>query len=81
MSHAIVVGAGIAGIATAIRLRRKGYQVTVLEANHYPDGKLHVIEQDGYRFDIGPSLFTMPHLVTELFELYKKKSLTSISKI
>ncbi len=73
MSHAIVVGAGIAGIATAIRLRRRGYQVTVMEANHYPGGKLHAIEQDGYRFDLGPSLFTMPHLVTELFELYKKK--------
>lgn len=72
MSKALVIGAGIAGIASAIRLRKKGYQVIVLEANSYPGGKLHAILQDGYRFDLGPSLFTMPHLVTELFELFDK---------
>ncbi|MGB5818076.1 MAG: 1-hydroxycarotenoid 3,4-desaturase CrtD [Saonia sp.] len=71
MSKAIVVGAGIAGIATALRLNQKGYQVTVIEANDYPGGKLHAISLSGYRFDLGPSLFTMPHLVDELFELYK----------
>lgn len=70
MSKALVIGAGIAGIAIALRLRKKGYKVLVLEANEYAGGKLHAIEQDGYRFDLGPSLFTMPHLVTELFELY-----------
>lgn len=66
---ASVVGAGIAGIAAAIRLANKGYQVDVFEANAYPGGKLSEIEQDGYRFDAGPSLFTMPELVEELFEL------------
>ncbi|MFT6741047.1 MAG: diapolycopene oxygenase, partial [Paraglaciecola sp.] len=67
---AIIIGSGIAGLATALRLRRKGYAVTVFEANDYVGGKLHVVEKDGYRWDAGPSLFTMPHLVDELFELY-----------
>ncbi len=67
--RALVVGAGIAGIASAIRLASKGYQVDVFESNAYPGGKLSEIEQDGYRFDAGPSLFTMPELVEELFEL------------
>ena len=66
---AYVIGAGIAGIASAIRLANKGYRVEVFEANAYPGGKLSEIEQEGYRFDAGPSLFTMPELVEELFEL------------
>lgn len=74
MAKAIVIGAGIGGIAAALRLKKKGYQVTVLEANSYAGGKLHAIDLDGYRFDLGPSLFTMPHLVTELFELYGIKT-------
>ncbi|WP_088322841.1 1-hydroxycarotenoid 3,4-desaturase CrtD [Polaribacter tangerinus] len=74
MKKAIVIGAGIAGIASAIRLQKKGYSVTVLEKNKYPGGKLTSIEGNGYRFDAGPSLFTMPNLVTELFELCNKKA-------
>ena len=69
---ALIVGAGIAGIATAIRLAVKGYDVEVFEANAYAGGKLSEIEQDGYRFDAGPSLFTMPQYVDELFELAGK---------
>ena len=69
---AVVVGSGIAGIASAIRLQNKGYSVQVLEKNAYPGGKLTVLEGNGYRFDAGPSLFTMPNLVTELFELSGK---------
>lgn len=67
---AIVIGAGIAGIATALRLRHKGYAVDVFEANPYTGGKLHAFESGGYRFDAGPSLFTMPQLVDELFQLF-----------
>jgi len=73
MPKALVIGAGIGGIASALRLRKKGYQVTVIEANDYAGGKLHAIEQDGYRFDLGPSLFTMPHFIDELFELFDKE--------
>ncbi len=69
---AFVIGAGIAGIATAIRLAVKGYAVNIFEANNYPGGKLTEFEQDGYRFDAGPSLFTMPQYVDELFKLAGK---------
>lgn len=71
MKKAIIIGAGIGGIATALRLRKQGFLVDVYEANSYPGGKLSDFTQDNYRFDAGPSLFTMPHLVTELFELYE----------
>lgn len=67
--RAIVVGSGIAGIATAIRLSQQNYEVSVYEANAYPGGKLSQFNVDGYRFDAGPSLFTMPQLVEELFAL------------
>jgi phytoene desaturase len=71
---ALIIGAGIAGIATAIRLAVKGYQVEVFEANNYAGGKIAEFEQDGFRFDAGPSLFTMPQYVDELFELAGKKA-------
>lgn len=70
MKKVIVIGAGIAGLASALRLRAKGYDAAVFEANAYAGGKLHAFESDGYRFDYGPSLFTMPHFVNELFELF-----------
>lgn len=70
--NAIVIGSGIAGIASAIRLQLKGYAVTVFEKNSYPGGKLSAFKSGEYRFDAGPSLFTMPHFVDELFELAGK---------
>ena len=73
-SKAIVIGSGIAGIAASIRLSVKGYQVLVLEKNSYPGGKLSEINLGNYRFDAGPSLFTMPSFVEELFELASKKT-------
>ncbi|EOR92853.1 Phytoene desaturase, neurosporene or lycopene producing [Arcticibacter svalbardensis MN12-7] len=70
--HVIVVGAGIAGIASAIRLAIKGYEVDVYEANSVPGGKLTEFTNSGFRFDAGPSLFTMPQYVDELFRLANK---------
>lgn len=70
MKKVLIIGSGIAGIASALRLRKKGFNVTVFESNNYIGGKLTTIKNDGYRWDAGPSLFTMPHLVDELFELY-----------
>ena len=70
----MVIGAGIGGIAAALRLLKKGYQVTVFEANEYPGGKLSAFSLGEYRFDAGPSLFTMPQYVTELFELHDEKA-------
>ena len=69
-----IIGAGIAGLSAAIRLRAQGHEVTVFEANEYVGGKLHAIGLNGYRFDLGPSLFTMPQYVDELFELAGENS-------
>lgn len=69
MPRVIVIGSGIGGLASAIRLACKGYEVTVLEKNEAPGGKLGMIERNGYRFDTGPSLFTQPANLEELFEL------------
>lgn len=68
----IVIGAGIAGLATGIRLRVLGYDVSVFEANSYAGGKLTEVKTGDYRFDAGPSLFTMPQYIDELFELAGK---------
>ena len=57
---AIIIGSGIAGMATAIRLAVQGFAVEVYEANDRPGGKLGAFEKQGYHFDSGPSLFTQP---------------------
>lgn len=68
-----VVGSGIGGIASAIRMAVRGHEVHVYEQNDYPGGKLSEVQLGAYRFDAGPSLFTMPELVDELFELAGEK--------
>ncbi len=70
MQKAIVIGSGIGGIACALRLQKKGYAVTVFEANDTLGGKMGSLSKVGFRWDTGPSLFTMPHFVDELFELF-----------
>ena len=62
-----VIGSGIGGLATACRLAAKGHDVTVFEKNASPGGKISEINMEGYRFDTGPSLFTLPELVEELY--------------
>ncbi len=74
MKKAIVIGSGIGGLSSAVRLSNKGYDVHVFEKNSYPGGKLTEINLNEFRFDAGPSLFTMPQLVDELFELSGKNS-------
>ena len=64
---ALVIGAGIGGIATAARLAKNGYSVTVLEKNEQPGGRCNQIIRDGHRFDIGPTLFLMPEVWEETF--------------
>ena len=64
----IIIGAGIAGIAASIRMASRGYEVHVFESNTYPGGKLTEIKLGDYRFDAGPSLFTMPDYINDLFE-------------
>ncbi|WP_020566841.1 1-hydroxycarotenoid 3,4-desaturase CrtD [Neolewinella persica] len=73
LSPTIIIGAGVAGLAAAVRLAAAGHQVTVFEANDGPGGKLSQFSLGEYRFDFGPSLFTMPQYVDELFELAGEK--------
>jgi diapolycopene oxygenase len=72
MKKAIVIGSGVAGLSTSIRLALKGYEVSVFEANSYFGGKLSSFEKDGFTFDTGPSLFTAPENIEELFTLAEK---------
>ena len=72
MEKVIIIGGGVAGLASAIRCAVKGYEVDVFESQATPGGKLAEIKDKGFRFDAGPSLFTLPHLVDELFELAGK---------
>ncbi len=66
-SDAIVIGSGVGGMASAIRLAIQGFSVQVFEKNSYPGGKLSLLEKDGFRFDAGPSLFTRPDYLEQLF--------------
>lgn len=62
-----IIGSGLGGLSTAIRLASAGYEVEVFESNGYPGGKASSIEFDGFRFDAGPSLLTMPFVLEDLF--------------
>ena len=67
MSRIVVVGAGVGGLAVAARLACQGHRVTVLEAADTVGGKLGSLERQGFRFDTGPSLLTMPPVFEDLF--------------
>jgi len=73
MKRALVVGAGFGGLAAALRLRRLGYRVTVLEAGDQAGGRARVFRRDGYVFDAGPTVITAPYLFDELFQLFGKE--------
>ena len=68
-----VVGAGIGGLAVSARLAAIGHQVEVFEKNDFVGGKMGVWESKGFRFDKGPSLFTMPQLIEDLFHFCGKE--------
>ena len=65
MKKIAIIGSGVAGLASGVRLALKGYKVHIFEQNKYPGGKLASFKLKGYRFDAGPSLFTMPHFISE----------------
>jgi len=62
-----IIGSGLGGLSAAIRLAHKGYDVTVYEQNPSPGGKVGSLQSNGFRFDTGPSLVTMPFVIEELF--------------
>ena len=69
MQKSVVIGAGVAGLAAAIRLRCEGFEVDVFEANAFVGGKINSKKYGEYRFDMGPSVFTAPEYVKELYDL------------
>ena len=70
---ALVIGSGFGGLAAAIRLSAKGYQVQVLEKLEAAGGRASVFKQDGFTFDAGPTIITAPFLLEELWALCGKK--------
>ncbi len=71
--QAVIVGAGFGGIAAALRLRARGYQVTLVDRSSQLGGRARVHRQDGFVFDAGPTVITAPFLFEELFELFGRK--------
>ncbi|MFD6874652.1 MULTISPECIES: phytoene desaturase family protein [unclassified Streptomyces] len=65
--HVVVIGAGLAGLSAALHLLGSHRRVTIVERDLLPGGRAGLIEADGYRFDSGPTVLTMPHLLEEAF--------------
>ncbi len=63
----LVIGAGLGGLSAAISLATEGFRVTLVEKNQHLGGKLNILEKDGFTFDLGPSILTMPHIFERLF--------------
>lgn len=72
-SRVIIIGSGFGGLAAAIRLALKGYEVTVVEKLDSPGGRAYVYRRNGYIFDAGPTIITAPFLLEELWEMCGKK--------
>lgn len=65
--RAIVIGSGFGGLALAIRLQASGIPTIILESRDKPGGRAYVWEQDGFKFDAGPTVLTVPQVVDDLF--------------
>jgi phytoene desaturase len=70
---AIVIGSGFGGIAAALRLRSKGYSVSLIDRCSRLGGRAQVFERDGFRHDAGPTVITAPFLFEELFQLFGER--------
>jgi phytoene desaturase len=73
VNRAVVVGGGFGGIASAIRLRAKGYEVQLLDRCNKLGGRAQAFEREGFLFDAGPTVITAPFLFDELFELHGRR--------
>ncbi|MVP00681.1 phytoene desaturase family protein [Paenibacillus lutrae] len=69
----LIIGGGLGGLSAAISLRQSGYRVSLYEQNHHIGGKLNRLEQDGFGFDLGPSILTMPQIFEKMFAASGKK--------
>ena len=69
----IVIGSGFGGLAASLRLRAKGYKVTLVEKHPDLGGRARVFKKDKFTYDGGPTVITAPYLFEELFSLFNKK--------
>lgn len=69
MKKVAVIGAGVAGLASAIRLQAKGYEVTIYEKNSRVGGRMNIIQHEGFQFDLGPTIVMMPEIYREVFHV------------
>ncbi|MDB4927326.1 NAD(P)/FAD-dependent oxidoreductase [Mucilaginibacter sp.] len=74
LKHIVVIGSGFAGLSAACVLAKEGYRVTILEKNKQSGGRAGVWQQDGFRFDMGPSWYWMPDVFENFFALFGKKT-------
>ena len=72
MKKAIVIGSGFGGLAIACRLRKKNFDVTVLEKQSNFGGRARALEHNGFIYDAGPTVITAPYLIEELFTMHDK---------
>ena len=70
--HVIVIGSGFGGLASALRARKMGFDVTVVERLEQLGGRAQTFNRDGFVFDAGPTVITAPFLFDELFELFDR---------
>ena len=66
-THVVIIGGGLGGLSAAISLACEGFRVDLIEKNDKVGGKLNTITKDGFIFDLGPSILTMPHIFDDLF--------------
>jgi diapolycopene oxygenase len=66
--HAVIIGGGLAGLAAAVELASADYDVTIVEKNDHLGGKMNVLSEDGYHFDMGPTILTLPQVLTGILE-------------
>ena len=72
MRKAIVIGAGFGGIAAAVRLKKKGYEVEIVDRCNNLGGRAQFFNKEGFKYDAGPTIITAPFLFKELFALHNK---------
>ncbi len=77
----VVIGAGLGGLAAAVRLAARGHEVTLVDKRDQPGGRAYVYRQDGFTFDGGPTVITAPWMLTDLFELAGRRAEDYISLV
>ena len=81
MKTAIIIGSGLGGLSTALRLSTLGYKVTVLEKGTTPGGRLNQFKKDGFTFDVGPSFMSMSYELDELFKSINEKNPVKLTEL